>query len=41
MELTEERDKQMREKYCDPIEAFPNKMDELLDALNRVRLIRK
>jgi hypothetical protein len=41
MELMEGREEQMREKYCDPIEAFPNKMDELLNALNRVRLIRK
>ncbi len=41
MELIEERDEQMREKYCNPIEAFPNKIDELLNALNRVRLIRK
>jgi hypothetical protein len=41
MELMEERDEQRREKYCDPIEAFPHKIDELLNALNRVRLIRK
>jgi hypothetical protein len=41
MELMEERDEQMRDKYCDPIKAFPNKIDELLDALNRVSLIRK
>jgi len=27
----------MREKYCNPSEAFPNKIDELLNALNRVR----
>ncbi|CAF1313923.1 unnamed protein product [Adineta ricciae] len=32
----EERDEQMRSKYYDPISKFPDKMDELLDALNRV-----
>ncbi len=41
MELIEQRDGQMREKYCDPIETFPNKIDQLLDALNEVRLIGK
>jgi hypothetical protein len=41
MELMEGREEQMREKYCNPSEAFSHKMDELLNALNRVRLIRK
>jgi hypothetical protein len=26
----------MRSKYFDPIEHFPEKMDQLLDAINRV-----
>jgi len=30
----------MRSKYCDPIENFPDKIDQLLDALNRVRLFK-
>jgi hypothetical protein len=34
-----ERDAQMRPKYLDPIEHFPDKMDQLLDALNRVKII--
>ena len=33
-----ERDEQMRLRYVDPIEDFPNKIDQLLEALNRVRL---
>ena len=36
MELMEERDEEMRGKYYDPIEHFPDKMDQLLDALDRV-----
>ncbi len=32
-----ERDEQMRSKYIDPIEYFPDKIDQLLEALNRVR----
>ncbi len=32
-----ERDEQMRSKYLDPIEHFPERIDQLLDALNRVR----
>ena len=32
----EARDEEMRSKYHDPIDRFPDKMDELLDALNRV-----
>ncbi len=29
----------MRSKYFDPIEHFPEKIDQLLDALNRARFI--
>ncbi len=36
LERFEERDEQMRSKYIDPIENFPDKIDQLLDALNRV-----
>jgi hypothetical protein len=32
-----ERDEQMRSRYLDPIENFPNKIDQFLEALNRVR----
>ena len=32
----EEYDEEMRSKYVDPVENFPGKMDQLLDALNRV-----
>jgi hypothetical protein len=35
-EIHEERDALMRSEYYDPIERFPEKMDKLLDALNRV-----
>jgi hypothetical protein len=31
-----ERDEEMRVKYHDPIEQFPNKIDQLFDALDRV-----
>ncbi|CAF3428948.1 unnamed protein product, partial [Rotaria sp. Silwood2] len=41
LELIEERDEQMRSKYRDPIEIFPNKIGQLLNAFNRVRLILK
>jgi hypothetical protein len=34
-----ERDEQMRSKYFDPIEHFPDKIDQLLDALNRVSFV--
>ena len=34
-----ERDEQMRSKYVDPIENFPEKMDQLLGALNKVGLV--
>ena len=33
----EDYDEEMRSKYVDPVENFPNKMDQLLDALDRVR----
>lgn len=32
----EERDIHMRSQYVDPIEGFPAKMDQLLEALNKV-----
>ncbi len=35
-EIHEERDVIMRSEYFDPIERFPEKIDELLGALNRV-----
>jgi hypothetical protein len=34
--MLEERDEVMRNKYYDPIERFPDKIDQLLDALDRV-----
>jgi hypothetical protein len=37
-ELYEERDALMRSEYFDPIERFPERIDQLLDALNRVCL---
>ena len=39
LDRLKERDEQMRSKYIDPIEHFPDKIDQLLDALNRVRFI--
>ena len=36
----EEYDEQMRSKYVDPVEAFPEKMDQLMAALERVRWTR-
>jgi hypothetical protein len=39
LEILEARDVQMRLQYMDPIENFPNKIDQLLDALNRVGFI--
>jgi hypothetical protein len=38
-EIHEERDALMRSTYHDPIEQFPHKIDQLLDALNRVYFI--
>jgi len=35
-EIQEERDAIMREEYFHPIERFPEKIDQLLDAINRV-----
>ncbi len=35
-EIQEERDAIMRSEYFDPIERFPERMDQLLDAINRV-----
>ena len=39
-EMQEVRDARMRSEYYDPIERFPERIDQLLDALNRVCLIR-
>jgi hypothetical protein len=36
LEMLEERDERMRNRYHDPIEQFSSKIDQLLDALNRV-----
>ncbi len=36
LEKLEERDEVMRNKYYDPIKHFSDKIDQLLDALNRV-----
>jgi hypothetical protein len=38
-EIFEERDALMRSEYFDPIELFPKRIDQLLDALNRVCFI--
>ena len=38
-ELWEERDVVMRTQYYDPIEHFPDRIDELFEVLNRVCLI--
>jgi hypothetical protein len=35
-EVQEQRDLIMRSEYFDPIERFPERMDQLLDAINRV-----
>lgn len=37
----EEQDRLMRSEYCHPVESFPNKMDELMEALDRVVSIYK
>ena len=34
--MLEERDEIMRNTYHDPIKLFPDKIDQLLNALNRV-----
>jgi len=36
LEIMEERDEEMRGKYRHPIEHFPDKIDQFLDALDRV-----
>ncbi len=36
LELAEERDARMRSKYMDPIEYFPDKVDQLFETLDRV-----
>lgn len=38
LEILESRDVQIRSQSADPIENFRNKIDQLLDALNRVCL---
>ncbi|CAF4076369.1 unnamed protein product [Adineta steineri] len=35
-EILEERNIQMRSEYYDPIESFPDKIDQLLNALNQI-----
>jgi len=39
-EIYQEKDAQMRGEYYDPIERFPEKIDQLLDALNRVSFLK-
>ena len=39
LEIAEERDIRMRTKYLNAIDAFPQKIDQLFDALNRVCFI--
>ena len=36
LDILEERDETMRNTYHDPIEHFPDKIDQLLNAHNRV-----
>ncbi|CAF0960195.1 unnamed protein product [Adineta steineri] len=40
-EIQEERDCRVRSQYVDPIENFPNKMDQFLEALNRIYIDQK
>jgi hypothetical protein len=35
-EILEERDSQMRSQYFDPIENFPDRIDQLLESISRV-----
>jgi hypothetical protein len=35
-QMMEERDEEMRNQYHDPIENFPDKIDQLMNALDRV-----
>jgi len=34
--IQEERDRRMRSEYHDPIERFPEKIDQLLEAIDQV-----
>jgi hypothetical protein len=36
-EIYEVHDALMRQEYFDPIERFPDRIDQLLEAINRVR----
>ncbi|CAF0785734.1 unnamed protein product [Adineta steineri] len=40
-EIQEERDCRMRSQYFDPVENFPDKIDQLLEALNRIYIAQK
>ena len=35
-DMLEERDRRMRSQYVDPVENFPDKIDQLLQELTRV-----
>jgi hypothetical protein len=39
LEIQEERDKRMRSQYLYPIDAFPQKMDQLFETINRVCIL--
>jgi hypothetical protein len=36
LEIQEERDRRMRSEYYDPIERFPDKLDQLIEALEKL-----
>ncbi len=38
LEIQEELDRRMRSEYVHPIEVFPQKIDQFLEAINRVCL---
>ncbi|CAF3621667.1 unnamed protein product [Adineta steineri] len=40
-EIQEERDCRMRSQYFDPIENFPHRIDQLLEAFNRIYIDQK
>ena len=40
-DIAEERDQRMRSQYIDPIENFPDKVDQLLEELTRVNRTKK
>ncbi|CAF1407052.1 unnamed protein product [Adineta steineri] len=40
-EIQEERDCRMRSQYFDPIENFPDRIDQLLEALNKIYIDQK